>query len=234
MKKENLIEWFEQGSISIPKLLFNHYNELGLNEIEFMTLMHIYVSVESGELFPTPNDLSGKMSISSTACMETLRSLIQRGFLIIEQNNESPSLISERYSLKPLWEKLVYQLLQETRNEAEQEQKEEEVNLYSIFEQEFGRPLSPFECETLAMWIDQDHHDPIIIKTALRESVMSGKLNFRYIDRILFEWKKNGIKTIDQARAHSQKFRQHQQPKKQPQSNTQKATAIPFFNWLEQ
>ena len=82
-----------------------------------------------------------------------------------------------------------------------------------MFEKEFGRALSPFECETLAMWIDQDHHDPIIIKAALRESVMSGKLNFRYIDRILFEWKKNGIQTIDQARKHSQKFRQNQQPK---------------------
>ena len=51
------------------------------------------------------------------------------------------------------------------------------------------------------MWIDDDHHDPVIIKSALREAVISGKLNFRYIDRILFDWKKNGIKTIEQAKA---------------------------------
>lgn len=229
-----MIAWFEQGSVSIPKLLFNHYSDLGLDETEFMMLMHLNVFIDSGESFPTPHDLSAKMSVSTTKCMEVLRNLIQKGVLTIEQLDDSSSVISEQYSLKPLWRKLINLLMQENQNEVQQEQEQEEVNLYSIFEKEFGRPLSPFECETLAMWVDQDHHDPLIIKTALRESVMSGKLNFRYIDRILFEWKKNGIKTIDQARAHSQKFRQHQQPKNQKPSQSQNSSAVPFFNWLEQ
>ena len=51
---------------------------------------------------------------------------------------------------------------------------------------------------------DQDQHHPNLIQAALREAVMSGKLNFRYIDRILFEWKKNGIKTVDQAQNQGQ------------------------------
>ncbi|MBY0077168.1 DnaD domain-containing protein [Priestia aryabhattai] len=235
MKKETLIEWFEEGTVSIPKLLFNHYSDLGMNETEFMTLMHIYVSIEGGEGFPTPNELAAKMSISSAVCMDTLRALIQRGFLSIEQDQQQNALICERYSLKPLWEKLIHHMMQETREVEKSEEEQEELNLYTMFEKEFGRALSPFECETLAMWIDQDHHDPIIIKAALRESVMSGKLNFRYIDRILFEWKKNGIQTIDQARKHSQKFRQNQQPKKLSSVNpSQSTSAIPFFNWLEQ
>ncbi len=86
-----------------------------------------------------------------------------------------------------------------------------QVNLYTVFEKEFGRPLSPFECETLGMWEDQDQHHPNLIQAALREAVMSGKLNFRYIDRILFEWKKNGIKTVDQAQNQGRKFRANQQ-----------------------
>ena len=98
------------------------------------------------------------------------------------------------------------------KNTQEVTKKADESDLYTCFEKEFGRPLSPFECESLAMWMDDDHHDPIIIKAALRESVMSGKLNFRYIDRILFEWKKNGIKTIEQAKNHGRKFRQKQTP----------------------
>ncbi|GAA3327383.1 hypothetical protein GCM10020331_067100 [Ectobacillus funiculus] len=56
------------------------------------------------------------------------------------------------------------------------------------------------------MWQDQDHHTPVIIQTALREAVLSGKLNFRYIDRILFEWKKKtGSKTVEQAQQYGQK-----------------------------
>jgi len=111
----------------------------------------------------------------------------------------------------------------------------EETDLYTTFEREFGRPLSPFECESLAMWMDDDHHDPIIIKAALREAVISGKLNFRYIDRILFEWKKNGIKTIEQAKSYGRKFRQHQNAQKTGKEEPKvSANPVPFYNWLEQ
>ena len=90
---------------------------------------------------------------------------------------------------------------------------------------------NPFECESLSMWIDNDHHDPVIIKSALREAVISGKLNFRYIDRILFDWKRNGIKTIEQAKSHGRNVRQHQKQKSKVE-NVQKQ-ALPFYNWLE-
>ena len=121
------------------------------------------------------------------------------------------------------------------------DQKEEELttmfvnenNLYTIFEQEFGRPLSPLECETLAMWIDQDEHDASIIKAALREAVISGKLNFRYIDRILFEWKKNNIQTVEQARQQGNKFRQYQR-KQIPNKKAKSSKEVPIYNWLEQ
>ena len=107
----------------------------------------------------------------------------------------------------------------------------DEQDIYSTFEKEFGRPLSPMECESLAMWIDQDGQDPTIIKAALREAVMSGTINFRYIDRILFEWKKNGINTLEQARVHGLKFRQKT---RQSKPSTQSSDAVPFYNWLEQ
>jgi DNA replication protein len=81
--------------------------------------------------------------------------------------------------------------------------------------------------------MDDDHHDPTIIKAALREAVMSGKLNFRYIDRILFEWKKNGIKTLDQAKNHGRKFRQKQVHNRDSQEQPS-TTSVPFYNWLEQ
>jgi len=91
----------------------------------------------------------------------------------------------------------------------------------------------PLNTYLLGPFPDDDHHDAIIIKSALREAVISGKLNFRYIDRILFEWKKNGIKTIEQAKSHGRKFRQHQKSKpKEPDANRQ--DPLPFYNWLEQ
>ncbi|MDQ0225140.1 DNA replication protein DnaD [Bacillus sp. 7586-K] len=230
MNKEQFIYLQETGNVSIPVILFQHYSKLGLNEEELMVLLQVQQFKQMGNQFPTPTELSEHMSISTSTCTSILRSLIQRGFLSIEECEEN-TILFENYSLKPLWDKLYTFLSQEKNRE---KNKEADENLYTIFENEFGRPLSPIECETLAIWLDQEDYDPIIIKAALRESVMSGKLNFRYIDRILFEWKKNGIRTIEQARNHSKKFRQHQANNNSVQQNQEEyKRKVPFYNWLE-
>ena len=234
MKKEIMIEWIEQGSITIPKLLLNHYTKLGLNEEEFMLLLHVHMYIEGGNSFPTPTELSNKMTLTTSKCTDILRHLLQKGYLTIEEENDENSIIYEKYSLQPLWEKMLLLFIND--HEEQPKNEEQESSLYTIFEQEFGRPLSPFECESLSMWIDQDGHDPAIIKAALREAVMSGKLNFRYIDRILFEWKKNGIQTMEQVQSYTKKFRklQQQKQKNDSQNNLDYKRTIPFYNWLEQ
>ncbi|KKI88755.1 DNA replication protein DnaD [Bacillus sp. SA1-12] len=233
MNKEQFIFLQETGSVSIPVILFDNYAKLGLNEEEFMMILQVKKFKQIGNHFPTPTELSGHMSIPTSACTSILRSLIQRGFLTIEECEEN-TILFENYSLKPLWDKLYTYMEQEKSKQEQEHSLQEDQSLYTIFENEFGRPLSPFECETLAIWIDQDDYDPVIIKAALREAVMSGKLNFRYIDRILFEWKKNGIRTIDQARNHAKKFRQHQGNAANGQVSTEDyQRKVPFYNWLE-
>ncbi|MFZ7943067.1 DnaD domain protein [Neobacillus sp. 19] len=222
-----------EGNISIPSLLFSEYRNLNLNETELVLLLNIITFIEKGNEFPTPEELSSRMTISISDCNEMLRRLIQRGFIEIIDQYSSEGIRFENYSVKPLWEKLIDQFMKNSKVSKEVEKKSEETDLYTCFEKEFGRPLSPFECESLGMWMDDDHHDPIIIKAALREAVMSGKLNFRYIDRILFEWKKNGIKTIEQAKNHGRKFRQ-KQTAKGPVKDESHQPAVPFYNWLEQ
>lgn len=231
MKKEYFMKWFDEGSISIPNLLLTNYRNIGIDEKECMLLIHIHSFIERGNSFPTPQQLSDRMTISVEHCMETLQKLIQTGLLLIEKHEEA-SIHSESYSLKPLWERLVLTAYQ---NEQMKNKKNNEDDIYSMFEQEFGRPLSPIECETLAMWIDQDQHSTALIKAALKESVLSGKLNFRYIDRILLEWKKNGVKTVQQAHSYGEKFRKYNVNKSQLQkgdSKQKKEIDYPFYNWL--
>lgn len=231
--KSNMLAWLHEGNVTVPSLLFSEYRNLGLNETELVLLLNIYSFLEKGNDFPTPEELSARMTVSISECNEMLRRLIQRGYLEIIEEYSKEGILFEKYSIKPLWERLIDQFLMNKINSHELTAKAEETDLYTCFEKEFGRPLSPFECESLAMWMDDDHHDPIIIKAALREAVMSGKLNFRYIDRILFEWKKNGIKTIEQAKSHGQKFRQKQAAKGTIKDQTGHNT-VPFYNWLEQ
>ncbi|MEH7331347.1 DnaD domain-containing protein [Neobacillus drentensis] len=231
--KTTLLAWLQEGNISIPTLLFSEYRNLNLNETELVLLLNILTFLEKGNEFPTPEELSARMTISISECNEMLRRLIQRGFIEIMDEYSHEGIRFEKYSLKPFWERLVDQFMIQNQNMNKMEKKAEETDLYTCFEKEFGRPLSPFECETLGMWMDDDHHDPVIIKAGLKEAVMSGKLNFRYIDRILFEWKKNGIKTIEQAKNQGRKFRQKQSLKPNVKDESQHSS-IPFYNWLEQ
>ncbi|MDQ0213661.1 DNA replication protein [Oikeobacillus pervagus] len=224
--KDLVIHWMEEGMVNIPHILLSNYTKLHLTESELVLLLQIYAFKSKGNGFPTPEQLAENMTITSGECAITLRKLIQQHFLAIEEGDH-PGF--EKYSLKPLWRKLADFVLLENRQKELEKAVTNEKDLYTCFEQEFGRPLSPLECETLAIWLDQDHHDAMIIKTALREAVISGKLNFRYIDRILFEWKKQGIETIEQARVHGQRFRQNQNKYTKPKPSSK---TVPFYNWL--
>lgn len=236
MSKTSILKWLQEGNITIPGVLLTHYKEMNLNEQELVLLLQVISFIDKGNSFPTPVEISSSMTISVSECAAILRRLIQKGFIEIKESYTPDGIRHELYNIDSLWEKLIDHFLMKEKRESAMITQQTETDLYSCFEQEFGRPLSPFECETLALWMDDDHHDPHIIKAALREAVISGKLNFRYIDRILFEWKKNGIKTIEQARSYGKKFRQNQQPQRMASNDRgeQNGKSIPFYNWLEQ
>lgn len=104
--------------------------------------------------------------------------------------------------------------------------------MYAMFEQEFGRLLSPLELTNISNWLDEDHHSPEMVKAALREAVIAGKLSLRYIDAILLNWKKQNFATVKQVAQHTEQFRQRKLP-------SVAATREPrpkkmMYNWLEE
>jgi DNA replication protein len=205
-----------------------------MSEEELVMCIQLYSFQQQGQTFPTPYQLSEIMSINEHRCMEVIRQLLKKGLLEIVEQSDERNLRSEAYSLAPLWSKLANSMnnqVIEKEEEIVSIVEQTENSIFTVFEKEFGRLLSPFECETLTMWMDQDEHDEKLIKAALKEAVISGKLNFRYIDRILFEWKKNGIKQVDQAMNYSKHFRKKDQQSNQ--TETKYTGSIPFYNWLE-
>ncbi len=232
MEKKQLIQLMTEQQLIVPSLLLERYKDLGLTDTECMLVIHLHQFISKGNTFPTPDDLSAKMTLNATECSSMLRALVQKGVIQMVQTKTN-NLFTEIYSLEPLWEKCI-DSLQEAQQDEDRDQ--QEMDLYTVFEKEFGRPLSPIECETLAMWLDDDHHEALMVKAALREAVISGKLNFRYIDRILFDWKKQGVKTLDQAKVHSEKVRgRFQTPSASARQKTvQSVPQMPLYNWLDQ
>ena len=237
---ERLQVWIEQGNVTISQLFFQFYKLLQISDEEAMLIMHLNAFQESGNSFPTPANIAERMTMSEDMIATNMQRLMQKGYMEIHQKLDEQGVLYEVISLMPLWKRILdYMTTQNQKNETTNE-KLKEGQLFQLFEQEFGRFLSPMETEMISMWLDQDRHTPEVIRKALMEAVLSQKLSLRYIDRILFEWKKNHVKTIEDAEKHSKNFRKNtvkttkdyqalkESDIKKPNNN------IPFYNWLDQ
>ncbi|TVX92934.1 DnaD domain-containing protein [Paenibacillus agilis] len=206
----------QSGQLSLPATLFTHYKRLQLTDIEVMLLIHL-MDFKQNEYkeFPTIDEIQERMSSTETVVISALQRLIKEGFLSIDEQIDPITRVQgECYNLEGLWERLAVILAEDIREERQRQKQQtgnrsekNAPNLFDIFEKEFGRPLSPMECETIAGWIDDDHYSEPIILMALKEAVFAGKVHFRYVDRILLEWSRNKIRTVEDARNFTQKFR---------------------------
>ncbi|WP_339235124.1 DnaD domain-containing protein [Paenibacillus sp. FSL R5-0517] len=211
------------GTAHLPYALLRYYHQLGLSDAEVLLLIQLlgFRQAEFNE-FPTLEELAGRMGLAPDGIARMLQRLMRDGYIAIDEHrDEEHDIQYERYDLHGLYAKLAKCTAEEVaalraeqlsssaaRQDSNSVQKEEEErNMFSIFEKEFGRPLSPMECETISSWLDQDRYQEELILMALKEAVFAGKVHFRYIDRILLEWSRNRVKTVQDAKAYTQRFR---------------------------
>lgn len=162
--------------INFERLLVLKAKELGLDGNECHILLLIYALKEASVRLITPAMLQNYSLLSTHDLNKVLQSLLSKKFIYNRSGAISLNHLEER-------------LLQE-KNE---EEPEEAISLVSIFEEQFGRTLSPIELNILREWKESNYDDEMIVK-ALKEAVKSQVLNFRYIEGILHNWAKNGVK----------------------------------------
>lgn len=82
--------------------------------------------------------------------------------------------------------------------------------ILEILEVEFGRLLSPMEIEVAIAW-----KFPVeIVKLAIKEAVTSNNCVMKYIDKILYNWEKSGVKSVKDAEYQMKLFREAKEKKK--------------------
>ena len=64
-----------------------------------------------------------------------------------------------------------------------------------------------------------------LIKGALKEAIYNGVRNFRYIDKIIYEWQKKGFKSMDDVNKH---LRNEDKPLPK-----EKEEELFDYNWLD-
>jgi DNA replication protein len=216
----------EMEAVQVPAVLLMHYRKLGLQMSELVLLLELVAFKQNQrDEFPSILQLEQVTGMTSDELSLSLRHLMQSGWITIEEMEDPTTGIhSERYNLTGMYQK-IGQHMAEEREAAHQSSKnfksgtsedlqddidedlEASRNLFAIFEKEFARPLTPMECETISGWLDQDGYPEELILLSLKEAVFAGKVHFRYIDRILLEWSRNRVKTAEDAKAYTQRFR---------------------------
>lgn len=232
-RKNLIVEALRAGTVHIPHGLIKFYKRLELNEAQTMLLIHLLSFRErDGKTFPTIHELQERMAIPGPEVVEHLRRLVRKQYIAIIEETDEHGVRASRYDFEPLYQRLADCYLEEWGEELDRQEEARESGMVTKFEQEFGRPLSPMECEILVKWLEEDKLSDELILAALKEAVFAGKLNFKYIDRILFEWKRNRVRTVEQAKTYALNFHKKGTIYK-ASAKKQTEDDFPFYNWVE-
>lgn len=189
MKSKKLLEILKANDLVIPSILLMNYKDLKLNEKEllFLSLLMSY----DGEIGFDPAYFSKILSFEVNDILEILSSLSTKKYVNVVVK-KSAGKMKEFLDISCLYEKLMSYVIS-------LEDVEKETEIYSVIETELGRTLSPIEYETIGGWINANISEELI-KEALKEAVLNGVGNLKYIDKILYEWTKKGYRKASDVR----------------------------------
>lgn len=203
-----VLDLLKERDYVVPSFLIKEYKKLLLSSDD--VIMIIYLINIDNPIVCDYQKISNDLNIDVVSVMSKINTLKEKNILSIEVKKNMYSKLEEYINLDLFYEKVFLEFI---------DNKEVIDNsIYSTFETELGRTLSPIEYELLNSWNAKYEKDIII--EALKEAVISNVRNFRYIDRILFEWEKKGINSIDKLEKNRNK------------RSTNNSVDIPDLDWL--
>lgn len=215
MPTEILNKVIKEKTYNVPSFILKNYEKLNLTAEEVLVLIVLYNHY--GKISYDINKLLEEINLEKYKLMQLISSLEEKKIISIDLITNSKGLKEEYISLELLYDKIVniyLDLKEETSKNAD---------IYSAFEKELGRTLSPMEYEIIKGWVMDKFSDELII-LALKEAVYNGVNNLRYIDKVLYGWRKKNIKNKQDIIKDKEKFK-----------NRQKENIEVFdYNWLDE
>ncbi len=222
MKGAEFVDILKQGHLVIPLYFLQHYKKLKVTLEEFVFLMYLY-QLGDKSLF-NPSKYEKELNIELSKVMEYISGLTDKKLIQVEVVKNDKGLMEEVVLLDGFYRKISL-LMVEDHNEKNSYQS----NIFEVIEKEFGRTLSPIEYEIIKAWLDNDMSEELI-KEAIKEATFNGVSNLRYIDKILYEWGKLGIKTAKDVENHRKKRAQ----KKEEETDSNIDLDIVDWDWFDE
>lgn len=161
--------------IDFKKLLIIKAKSLKISDVECHILLIVMTMMELHMKPINPQTISQFSSLALKSIDQTLLSLLDKHLIVRNRG---------KLELTPLYHLLIDERKEEVK---------EEVNLVSMFENAFARSLNQMELDIISSFKSSGYDDNMILD-ALNEAVKSNVLNFRYIEKILENWSKYGVK----------------------------------------
>ena len=178
-----VIDLLKSKNYVVSDFLIKNYKVWNLDVDEFIILIYL---MNSSNLVCDYKLISSELGMDLEVVMNKINELSIKKLLEIKLLKNSSNKLEEQISLDLLYNKVFMQII-------DVKEEEDKSNIYSVFERELGRTLSPIEYELINGWLECNYKEEIIL-AALKEAVFNGVTNLRYIDKILFEWNKKGYK----------------------------------------
>ena len=168
---------FEKKDFIVNSNIIKNISNLNINLDEFLLLLY-FINVSS---YLNNDDIKEKLGFDDEKIFNTFSSLINKKLIEMDVSNKNGEVI-EKIKLDVLYDKLALSIKEDNN-----------TDIYNVFEKELGRVLSSYEYELINKWLENGNSEETI-KEALKEAILNNVRSFKYIDKILYDWSKNGPK----------------------------------------
>ena len=182
----SILKILQDNPIVVPRILFNNYRKLNINEEELVIVM-LVISL-GNKIEYNPDIFVRELDMDKVKVMTLISNLISKNIISLEMVKNGRKT-EEYISLSLLYDKL----LNIVKDISDDDSVMIDNSIFSIFENELGKLLSPMQVEKIKEWVTTYKNEELIVM-ALREAVMNGVSHFNYIDSVLNEWNKKGYK----------------------------------------
>ncbi|HFU3714114.1 TPA: DnaD domain-containing protein [Streptococcus suis] len=195
----NYSQQFRQGNVVIPAALLFHYKELFSSADDFLIWQFFFYQNTSHLESLAPSKVAQATGKTVAQVNQAIENLQESGLLEFKTISIAGE-IEMIFDALPALEKL--DVLLEPKQPVEMVRTENDLKtLVGDFERELGRFLSPFEIEDLQKTVEDDKTSVDLVRAALKEAVFNNKTNWKYIQAILRNWRREGITTVAQVEA---------------------------------
>ena len=161
-------------------------NNLKLTLSEFLLLLYFE---NADEATFDLDIIAKKLKIDKEEILNAFNSLLSKDII---------NLVSAKNDLGKRYDKVslegFYKGLQEAKKKEQRSRLKNDI--FTKFQDEFKRPLHGSEIEIIKAWLEKNYDEELILK-ALEEAKYNDAISIRYIDTILYEWKRKGYKTVE-------------------------------------